>query len=126
MKLGYVDTSALVAVALGEARGSLIRGRLRTFSRLVASNLLEAEFRSALAREDIEDADQLLSWVTWVFPDRALTPEFDTILSLGQARGADLWHLACALYLSPDPRNLSVITLDPPQRDLARKVGFTV
>ena len=127
MKACYVDTSALLAVAFNEAGAPAVAGRLRSFGRLIASNLLEAEFRSALIREGIaEGADAILSMMTWVYPDRPLTPEFSRILRLGRIRGADLWHIACALFLAPEVKGLSFITLDPAQRDLARRLGFTV
>ena len=127
MKVGYVDTSVLVAVALGEPAARSVSGRLRSFDRLVSSNLLEAEFRSTLRREGIEgDGAGLLGGLSWILPNRPLTAELERVLQLGMLRGADLWHLACALFLSPEPRRLSFITLDPPQKDLARNLGFTV
>jgi predicted nucleic acid-binding protein len=127
MKIAYVDTSALVAVAFGESGARTIAGRLRTFQRLFSSNLLEAEFRSALAREGVEDdGSAVLSMITWVYPDRPLTREFRKTLALGRLRGADLWHLACALFLAPEPRSLSFVTVDPPQKEVARRLGFTV
>ena len=71
-------------------------------------------------------APDLLAVLAWVYPDRALTSEFERVLEGGYVRGADLWHLACALFLSPDPHELAFVTLDPPQKDVARKLGFTV
>jgi len=38
--------------------------------------------------------------------------------------GTDLWHLACALYLAGNPRDLPFITLDERQEVVARKLGF--
>ena len=46
------------------------------------------------------------------------------MLSAGYLRGADLWHLASALYLAGNPRNLPFITLDERQEVVARKLGF--
>lgn len=127
MKVGYLDTSALLAIAFAEPGGSPIGSRIRNFQTLVSSNLLEAEFRSALLREGIASGgEELLSLVTWIYPNRPLTPEFRRVLGLGRLRGADLWHLACALYLAPRPHDLSFITADTAQRDLARRLGFTV
>lgn len=127
MKIAYVDTSALVAVAFGEPGARAIASQLRTFPRVFSSNLLEAEFRSTLAREGVEeDGSPLLSMITWVYPDRPLTREFQRILGLGHLRGADLWHLACALFLAPELGSLSFVTLDPPQKEVARTLGFTV
>ena len=60
----------------------------------------------------------------WVFPERALTAEFEQVLAGGQVKGADAWHLACALYVARDPRDLTFLTLDVRQRAAARRVGF--
>lgn len=96
------------------------------FDRLFSSNLLEAEFRRALAREGVkqEEAEAPLSWITWVYPNRALTLEFQRILMLGHLKGADLWHLACALFVEPEPRELHFLTLDARQKDMARRLRF--
>ena len=55
MRLAYVDTSCLVAIAFAEAGATKVAGRLERMDRLFASNLLEAELRSALAREGLSD-----------------------------------------------------------------------
>ena len=126
MKAAYVDTSCLVGVAMNEPAGMRIRGRLMHFQKLVASNLLEAELRSAIQRMGVEqDPSNLLARVHWIHPDRPLTPELSLILAIDALRGADLWHLACALFVSPDPRQLSFLTLDQPQRAVAKQLGFT-
>jgi len=99
--------------------------RLRRFDRLFSSNLLEAEFRSALVREGITDSGaDLLAIVTWVYPNRPLTREIDRASGPGFLRGADLWHLANALFLPPDARELSFLTLDQRQREVAAGLGF--
>lgn len=124
MKLAYVDTSCLLALALQEPGARTMAARLRSFDRRFSSNLLEAEFRSALTRENVPDGGALLSWITWVYPDRPLTAEFARILDAGYVRGADLWHLACALFLSGRPEEVAFLTLDERQERLARKLGF--
>ncbi|HYM10693.1 MAG TPA: type II toxin-antitoxin system VapC family toxin [Bryobacterales bacterium] len=125
MKLAYVDTSCLVAIAFAEPGAPAMARRLGKFDRLFSSNLLEAELRSALAREGVAtETDELLRWVSWVHPNRALTPEFDRILPAGYLKGADLWHLACALVLAPDPRELAFLTLDKRQKEAATRLGF--
>lgn len=125
MRAAYVDTSCLVAIALGEAGAARLAARLGRFDRLFSSNLLEAELRSALAREGVGgQAEDLLSWIAWVYPNRPLTPEFQRILSAGHLRGADLWHLANALFLAPDPADLTLLTLDRSQREVASALGF--
>ncbi|HEY7676329.1 MAG TPA: PIN domain-containing protein [Candidatus Methylomirabilis sp.] len=127
MRLAYVDTSCLVAVAFGEAGAGRVEARLRRSHRLFASNLLEAELRAALAREGVDDrGESLLSGITWIYPDRPLTPEFDRILAVGYLKGADLWHLAHALFLAPAGKGLAFLTLDQRQRALAAELGFAV
>lgn len=51
MSVAYVDTSALTAVAFEKPGGAGMATRLDEFSRLLSSNLLEAELRAACARE---------------------------------------------------------------------------
>jgi predicted nucleic acid-binding protein len=126
MRLAYVDTSCLVAIAFAEAGATKVAGRLERMDRLFASNLLEAELRSALAREGLSsDPAELLSGLTWVYPNRPLSGEFERIAVEGYVKGADLWHLACALFLAPEPKDLAFLTLDKRQEAVARKLGFT-
>jgi predicted nucleic acid-binding protein len=126
MKIAYVDTSCLVAVAFGEPQAEKLRERLAGYDRLVSSNLLEAEFRSALSRERVsQDSEPLLSWVGWVYPDRPLTREYREVLDKGHARGADLWHLACALFLRRKLPDVAFATLDGKQHGLAKTLGFS-
>ena len=125
MKIGYADTSCLVAVALGEPGSEETASALQECDLIVASNLLEAELRSALAREGVGiDPGPLLDPLTWVHPDRSLSDEYETILNAGYLRGADLWHLACALYLRRSVPALAFLSLDRQQNSLAAKVGF--
>lgn len=127
MKLVYVDTSCLVAVAFGEAQAARVSRRLREADRRVSSLLLEAELSSALKREGLADRGaQLLSWVTWVHPDRRLTGEIGRVLEHGYLRGADLWHLACALFVVDKPEMLTFLTLDARQREIAAALGFHI
>jgi len=125
LKLAYVDTSVLVAIAVGEPGHERLSRQLRGCDRLFSSNLLEAEFRATLAREAVEeDAERLLSPITWIFPERELTEEFREVLSHGTLRGADLWHLACALYLSKAVGSLRFSTLDERQSNAAEALGM--
>jgi hypothetical protein len=125
MKLAYVDTSYLVAVAFGEASAPRVEARLRAFDRVFSSNLLEAELRAALRREGVAaPATPFTGWITWVFPNRALSLEFDRAITAGYAKGADLWHLAHALFLSPSAKDLTFLTLDQHQRAIAARLGF--
>lgn len=125
MKLAYVDTSCLVAIAFQEAKHEELRRRLAGYDRLFSSNLLEAELRAAMLREDVqEDCAPLMSGIIWVFPQQPLTDEFRTVLSAGYARGADLWHLACGLFLRSRLPDLDFITLDDRQNRLAASLKF--
>ena len=120
----YIDSSAILAVAFGEDGYRDVLRRIGEVSDLIASNLVEAEILSALARERKPFDDSLTANLTWIHTDRPLTPEFDLVLRAGYLRGADLWHVAVALFASPEPGQISFITLDVRQREVARKIGF--
>jgi len=124
MTVAYVDTSCMVAIAFGENGAEALARRIEGYSEIVSSNLLEAEFRSALAREEVADDGGLLSGMSWIFPDRRLTAEFQRVLAARQLRGADLWHLATALYLAESPRDIHFLTVDSAQRNTAAMLGF--
>ncbi len=113
-----------MAVAFGERGATALARRLEGFDRLVSSNLLEAEFRAACARESVQLDVAQLSVLAWVLPDRSLTDEIGQVLAAGLVLGADCWHLATALYLAGDPANISFLTLDKRQRDVATNLGF--
>jgi len=124
VNVAYVDTSALVAIAFGERGGKVLARRLEQCDELFSANLLEAELRASFAREGAPLDDPLLSWITWVLPHRPLSREITTVLAAGYLRGADLWHLACAVYLVGTPRLASFITLDQRQAKVAATLGF--
>ncbi len=124
MAIAYVDTSWLVAIAFAERGGAARSRRLDEFEEIVSSNLLEAELRSAFARERVEMPADFLSTFSWVIPDRPLNAEITRVLGAGYVRGADCWHLATALYLADQPRAISFLTLDDRQKDVAGALGF--
>ena len=128
MKQAYVDSSCLVAIALDETDSESIASELSRLDDLFSSNLLEAELRAALRREKVsEDPSPLLSSIRWIYADRPLSAEFQEILGVGYVRGADLWHLANALYLAADKRSsLIFLTLDSKQQAIAGSLGFQV
>ncbi|MGH7584314.1 MAG: PIN domain-containing protein [Gemmatimonadales bacterium] len=126
MSKAYVDTSCLVATLLAQPEGAAMARRLRRCDELLASNLLEAELRSALRREAADNEPLILGALTWVHPQRSLGPEIKRVLAAGYLRGADCWHLATALYLADEPRKLTFLTLDARQRDVAHTLGFDV
>lgn len=97
---------------------------LRSYSIRASSNLLEAEVRAAHLREGVNIEPGLLKGIEWIFPDRALTEEIERVAEAGYVRGADLWHLATALSVSPSPGNVAFLTLDTRQAEVAAALGF--
>ena len=82
--------------------------------------------RAAFGRLGLEFDDGLLSDIEWIFPDRPLTKEIRDALAVAYLRGADLWHIATALYVKDTViGEMTFITLDNRQRDVARHLGFT-
>ncbi|MDT8368364.1 MAG: type II toxin-antitoxin system VapC family toxin [Longimicrobiales bacterium] len=128
MRVGYLDTSCLVAVAFDEPGGAELGRRLEAYDHLVSSNLLEAEYRAALRREGVEEeiteGVRMLAGLTWVLPNRPLSMEIGRVLIVRYLRGADLWHLATALFLTDTPAEVDFLTLDANQRETAEKLGF--
>ena len=126
MSVAYVDTSVLTAIAFDEPCAAAYAHRLDEFHRLISSNLLEAELRAAFAREKVLFRESAIAGIEWILPDRALSPECVTALESGYLRGADLWHVATALYVSPDTSSLLFATLDVQQCAVAEALGFRV
>jgi hypothetical protein len=127
LKAAYLDSSFFLGIAFSEVSAASLERKLTVFDRLHSSNLLDAEVRSAFAREGLDEPEEaLFESVIWTLPDRPLTSEFRRILAHGHQKGADLWHLACALYLSPDPHEISFLTPDSRQRRAAAKLGFAI
>ncbi len=124
MSIAYVDTSAVVAIAFAEDGSAALARRLDGFSRLVSSNLLEAELRAACLREGRPAPADLLACIEWILTDRPLSPEIGMVLESGYLRGADLWHLATALYAAPEPSAISFVTLDRNQARMASALNF--
>ena len=121
----YVDSSCLVAVAFQEDGYRAVAKLLDEADELRASNLLEAELRAALVREGVQlDPSGLLQKIVWILPDRPLSAEIQRVLSSGHLRGADVWHLAHALWVDPRAEALAFLTLDDRQGAAARRLGF--
>jgi PIN domain-containing protein len=121
----YVDSSYLIAIAVGEPGHRDLTEKLDRYPRVFSSLLLEAELRSALSRQGSKGKIQnLLAWMEWVLPYSRLTREIDQILHIGFLRGADLWHLSCALFLRRKMGPISFLTLDGDQGAIARALGF--
>jgi len=120
----YVDTSYSVAIAFAEAGHQALIRRLGSVDGIFSSPLLEAELRAALTREGVSSEAGILHSVSWVLPSRPLSLEIGRVLSTGYLRGADLWHLASALYLSPNSSELLFLSSDKRQNQVARALGF--
>jgi predicted nucleic acid-binding protein len=119
----YVDTSVVLALAFRQARPET-RERVFAYKRLLASTLLEAEMLSACRRERVEWDPAFLEPIKWLTPERRLTEELGRVYNAGYLRGADAWHVACALHATDSPTDLDFLTLDRLQRDVAAKLGF--
>lgn len=124
MSVAYVDTSVMVAIAFGEDGADALADRLNGFSRVISSNLLEAELRAACSHEGCPVPTDLLDRIGWILTNRALSDEIKTALGAGYLRGADLWHVATALYAAPDPGAISFITLNDNQARVAAALNF--
>jgi predicted nucleic acid-binding protein len=123
----YLDTSFFVAILLGEPGAARLQRILAMHDRVLTSDLLVAEALAAAAREgiDIELLRPALSAVTLVLPSRSLEGELRRSLELGRLRGADLWHVACALFVAGStPGDLAFLSRDAAQRAIARRLGF--
>lgn len=121
----YVDTSVLISVAFDQSGSKVLSRRLNSFENLISSNLLEAEFHAAFAREGRVVDRSSLRRVAWILPERPLEDEIAQVLEHGYVRGADCWHLATALYsVAREPSSISFLTLDSRQRTIARALGF--
>ncbi len=124
MRLAYVDTSCVLAIAFAERGATSMARRLDSFDELVSANLLEAELRSAFSREGVALPGHVMAALSWVIPDRPLHVEIQRVLGAGRLRGADCWHIATALYLAPEASAISFLSLDERQAKVARALGF--
>jgi PIN domain nuclease of toxin-antitoxin system len=124
MNVVYVDTSAVLAVLFGEATASRVQAQLNESDVVLSSNLLEAELRAAFQREKLEFDEAVLGSITWLLPQRALSAEISTVLAAGYLRGADLWHVACALYADDGGGGIGFVTMDARQEAVALRVGL--
>lgn len=126
MSVVFVDTSAIIAIAFGEPGAAAVQRRLRRALRVHASPLLEAEVAAACRREKRPLDPQWTAALQWIHPHRSLAAEIDQVLNAGYVRGADCWHLATALYATPDPGGITFLTLDTRQGSVATDLGFRV
>ena len=126
MGVAYVDTSVLLAIAFGQHDSDALRSRLTEHTTLFSSILLEAETRSAFVRVGRPFEPRILAGVEWVLPRRSLTGEIDVVLDAGYLRGADLLHMASALYAAKSEQGMAFLTLDRRLSEVAEALGFEV
>lgn len=124
MKVAVVDTSCVIAIALTQDSGGAIAKRMLTFDHLLASPVLEAESRSVMVRERLPASAVYLGDLQWILPASSLSSEIARVLGAGYMRGADCWHLACALHVTSNPSEITFLTLDTQQRTIAKALGF--
>lgn len=125
MKVAYLDTSWLVAVAFDdEPDAAEWATELARYDVVASANLLDAEFRAALRREGVDGGEALLAGIARILRDRPLGAEIGRVLLERHVRGADLWHLAVALFFADDPGDVDLLTLDADQREVADALGF--
>lgn len=121
----YVDSSVVAAIAFRQSGHAELSTRLRASPLIWSAPLLEAEVRSAARREGMPVDEGWFDAIAWANPDRPLRTEIIRVLEFGYLRGADCWHLATALYLAQDPEQLTFLTLDVRQREVAAALGFS-
>jgi predicted nucleic acid-binding protein len=125
LNVAYADASVFAALAFREPEAERLQQRLAGFDRVVTSVFTEAELASALTREDITLEESPLLGVHLIGAPDPLSAEIQEVLAAGYLRGADCWHVAVALNYSPD-REVTFLSLDKAQREVAAKVGFSV
>jgi predicted nucleic acid-binding protein len=124
LSAAFVDTSVLIAMAFREPGFDAVAARLKGYDTAYACELLEAELRSACAREKQVIDVRMLDELHVVDQTRSLRAEIVRVLAAGYVRGADCFHLAVALSLAPSPGELTFLTLDKRQREVAATLGF--
>lgn len=127
MTAAYLDSSFLLAILFAEPRSAALCRKLAGFDRVFSSDLLVAECLSAASRERIDPATVLVSLrsVSLILPPRSLEAEILEASAHGHLRGADLWHVACALFVAAAARSeLAFLSRDEPQRKVAGRLGF--
>jgi len=127
LRAAYLDTSFLLAILFDEPGAAGLRRTLGRYERVFSSDLLTAETLSTAVRERLEVGAVMtaLETVALVLPHRSLDREMQEVLAQGYLRGADVWHVACALFLADAARaELAFLSRDAAQRRVARRLGF--
>ena len=126
----YLDTSALVGVAVDGAARTVVIDALETDAHWCSSALSMGEAMALVARltdeevlqNDLEDAVRLLWDRVAVVPvDQACLDRAALIMREQPVKIADAIHLAAADRL---PRPITFVTFDPAQIPIALSLGF--
>ena len=122
----YVDSSVILTILFQESGWTRWKKIFSSFEDCLSSSLTEAEVLATALREnlDLHLAGKALQTVSLIFPERSLQKECLQILKNGYCHGADLWHVANALYLDPQASHLVFISADDRQRQIAHLAGF--
>lgn len=126
VEVGYLDTSAFLAVSLHQAEAKELKRPLSAMRRLIASDLLISEASSAFRREGLPLAPLATQLSGIDIITTSLTPEIlAEVLKAGYVRGADAHHLSSAFWFCNGmPESLYFISLDDAQLSLAKRLGF--
>ena len=126
MKWAYVDSSLIIATLFQDGPARSIKKLWLSADRFVSSYLLEVEVLSAATRERfaLELVEPELRKIGYV-RTHSLATESKVILGKGYLRGADLYHVATALWIQNKHTGLKFLSLDEKQLVVARKVGLS-
>lgn len=127
MSTAYTDSSFFLSMILGQTDSSDLRVVFAGYDRVVSGDLIVAECLS-LARREAMDVDAVLAAldsVSLVHPARSLATEIRQALDEAYLRGADVWHVACALFVAADTQSeIAFLSRDRSQRRVANHLGF--
>lgn len=122
----YLDSSALIKLAVREPESDALRKHLRRKRPLVASALARAEVLRALlpgGEPALVAGRRVLSRLDLVRVNQPVLDQAGTLLPL-ELRSLDAIHLATAARLGPELRE--VVTYDQRMAAAARSMGFKV
>ena len=124
----YLDTSAWIAWKFGQNGKELLAKVLLKQNTVLSSPLLVAEYLAFLKKtkqlENVRYEDDL-EFIRWIYPADSLIESCAECARCHYLRGADLYHLATALWFAQGLRkDLRFLTCDIEQARAAQKIGF--
>ena len=124
----YLDTSAWIAWKFKQAGSDIFKKIALDSDTVISCPLFVSEYVSFLKRNEILSQtryEEELDFIRWIFPAVPLFKEYSQCGKLGFLRGADLYHIATALWFAQDrPSELIFLTCDLKQKEAAKKLGF--